>query len=130
MQHFPHRLTWIAAGLLLTGAAWAQNAPPTTGAGHSPAASSSSAAASGGKVTAKTHFVAANGARVTIKSRAQSLPDEQQAPSFSSLAGHSGRFITRSEASAYPLLANDFEHADANRDGHISKSEYEHWLKH
>lgn len=127
MQHFPIRLTCIAAGLLLAGAAGAQNAPPASG--NRPAASSSTAS-TGGKVIARTHFTAANGAKVTIKSKPQPLPSEQPAPSFASLAGPSGKFITRSEASAYPMLANDFEHADANRDGHISKSEYEHWLKH
>jgi len=50
------------------------------------------------------------------------------APSFEQLS-NGGKSISESQASAYPLLANDFKYADRNRDGHISKSEYEAWLK-
>jgi hypothetical protein len=50
------------------------------------------------------------------------------APDFATLAGGKGA-ITAKEASAFPLLANDFQYADANRDGKISKAEYQKWVK-
>ena len=50
------------------------------------------------------------------------------APSFEQLS-HGGKSISESQASGYPLLANDFKYADRNHDGRISKSEYEAWLK-
>ena len=48
------------------------------------------------------------------------------APAFEQLSG-SGKYISEDQASAYPLLANDFIYADHNRDGRISKSEYARW---
>ena len=59
-----------------------------------------------------------------------SMPPPQPAgpaPSFEQLAG-GGKYISEEQASAYPLLANDFIHADHNRDGRISKSEYSRWV--
>lgn len=35
--------------------------------------------------------------------------------------------ISESDAASYPPLANDFIHADRNRDGRISRTEYERW---
>ena len=49
-------------------------------------------------------------------------------PSFNQLA-HSG-YISSDDAVAYPPLANDFIHADSNRDGRVSKAEYERWARH
>lgn len=46
-------------------------------------------------------------------------------PDFATLAKHGS--ISATDASAYPALANDFEHADQNRDGKISKAEYTRW---
>lgn len=54
-------------------------------------------------------------------------PPAGPAPSFEQLSG-GGKYITEEQAAAYPLLANDFLHADRNRDGRISKSEYARWL--
>jgi hypothetical protein len=34
------------------------------------------------------------------------------------------------QAASYPPLANDFEHADSNRDGRISQREFERWNSH
>lgn len=51
------------------------------------------------------------------------------APDFATLSGGKG-FITPTQASAFPLLANDFQYADANRDGKISKAEYQRWVQH
>ncbi len=49
------------------------------------------------------------------------------APSFEQLSG-GGKSISEEQAAAYPLLANDFLYADHNRNGKISKSEYEKWV--
>ncbi|WP_244754380.1 hypothetical protein [Rhodanobacter sp. B2A1Ga4] len=54
-------------------------------------------------------------------------PPAGPAPAFEQLSG-GGKYISEEQASAYPLLANDFLYADHNRDGHISKSEYERWV--
>lgn len=49
-------------------------------------------------------------------------------PPFEQLAGGKS-YITPADAEAYDLLANDFIHADGNRDGRISRAEYEHWTR-
>ncbi|MHB1056735.1 MAG: hypothetical protein ACYC0F_02490 [Rhodanobacter sp.] len=54
-------------------------------------------------------------------------PPAGPAPGFEQLSG-GGKSISEDQASAYPLLANDFIYADHNRDGRISKSEYARWL--
>jgi hypothetical protein len=54
-------------------------------------------------------------------------PPAGPAPSFEQLSG-GGKSISEEQASAYPLLANDFLYADQNRNGKVSKSEYEKWV--
>jgi hypothetical protein len=49
------------------------------------------------------------------------------APSFEQLSGGS-HFITEDQATAYPLLANDFNYVDKGHTGHITKAQYERWL--
>lgn len=49
------------------------------------------------------------------------------APSFEQLSGGT-RFITEDQATAYPLLANDFLYVDKGHTGHITKTQYERWL--
>ena len=51
------------------------------------------------------------------------------APAFAQLDTGGTGYITGDQADAYPPLANDFIHADANRDGRVSRAEYERWLK-
>ena len=53
-------------------------------------------------------------------------PDVGPAPAFEQLSGGT-RYISEDQSSAYPLLANDFIHADRNRDDRISKDEYTRW---
>lgn len=66
--------------------------------------------------------------QVTINSQPATVPDAGPAPDFATLS--SGRkSITPDQATAYPPLANDFEYADSNRNGHVSKTEYERWVK-
>jgi hypothetical protein len=49
-------------------------------------------------------------------------------PPFAQLAGGKN-YITSADAEAYDLLADDFIHADGNRDGRISQAEYERWVR-
>ena len=50
-------------------------------------------------------------------------------PPFEQLDRRGTGYITSDEADAYPPLANDFIHADLNRDGRISRHEYESWVR-
>ena len=63
---------------------------------------------------------------LTVRSSMPPAPPAGPAPSFEQLSG-GGKSISEEQASAYPLLANDFIYADHNRDGRVSKSEYERW---
>ncbi len=66
---------------------------------------------------------------LTVHSGQPTPPSYGPPPAFAQLAHRGAGFITAEEADAYPPLANDFIYADANRDGHISKAEYERWAK-
>lgn len=125
MQRVSFSSLCLGASLLLSSAtALAQNAPAPMPANNQTRQADSQPA------IGSTTFTSVSGAKVIIKSKPEPLPHSGPAPSFASLAGTSGHFITRAQASAYPLLANDFEHADLNRDGRISKAEYAHWKAH
>lgn len=65
---------------------------------------------------------------VTVRSAPAPAPTIGPAPSFEQLSGGS-KGITESQAAAYPPLANDFINADSNKNGSISKAEYERWTK-
>lgn len=64
---------------------------------------------------------------VIVNSGQPAARDYGPPPPFAQLA-HGG-FITSTDADAYPPLANDFIHADSNRDGRISKAEYDRWVR-
>jgi hypothetical protein len=49
-------------------------------------------------------------------------------PAFAQLSGGKA-YITAADAEGYDLLANDFIYADGNRDGRISKAEYDRWVR-
>jgi len=66
---------------------------------------------------------------VTVNSAPAPAKPSGPAPDFATLSGGKGS-ITATQASAFPLLANDFQYADANRDGKISKAEYQRWVQH
>lgn len=66
--------------------------------------------------------------QVTIRSTLPPAPVHAAPPPFAQLAGN-GKYITPEQAAAYPLLANDFDYADSNRDGRISTAEYSRWVK-
>ena len=65
---------------------------------------------------------------LTVNSAPAPAPVVAPAPAFAQLSG-GGKAITEDQANAYPPLANDFLNADANKNGSISKAEYEHWTK-
>lgn len=65
---------------------------------------------------------------VTVSSKPAAAPEVGPAPSFSQLSG-GGKSISEEQAASYPPLANDFLHADSNRNGSISKAEYARWTK-
>ena len=116
-------LSTLAVGtLLFAGILIAQDMPMP--ASSAPAAAGSAAAsASAAAQTLQT----AQG-QVTVKSVPPTPPSIPPAPSFKQLAD-GGKAITQAQAAAYPPLANDFGYADRNKDGKISKAEYERWVK-
>lgn len=48
-------------------------------------------------------------------------------PAFAQLDRRHAGWLDSADADAYPPLANDFIHADSNRDGRVSKAEYARW---
>lgn len=63
---------------------------------------------------------------LTVRSAPAPAPEIGPAPAFEQLS-NGAKSITEDQASAYPPLANDFIHADSNRDGRVSKAEYSRW---
>ena len=116
-----------AAALLFAGTLIAQDAPPPAPPPPSQAmpapASTAADAAVGQAPSAQT-----TQGQTTVASVPPPKPVIGPAPPFEQLSGGS-KSITEDQAVAYPPLANDFIHADTNRDGKISKSEYERWTK-
>jgi hypothetical protein len=72
---------------------------------------------------------ASDNANVQFKSSMPDAPAAAPAPDFAQLA-NGKKSVTAQEASSYPPLANDFDHADSNRDGRITQREYDHWKAH
>ncbi|WP_109126705.1 hypothetical protein, partial [Dyella sp. C11] len=68
------------------------------------------------------------GQQVTINSSVPPV-NAGPAPSFEQLA-NGKRYISESDASAYPLLANDWNYVDKGHAGRVSKAQYEAWLNH
>jgi hypothetical protein len=75
--------------------------------------------------TRSTTYQTAQG-ELTVTSGQPAPRDFGPAPPFAQLAGGASH-IREDGAAAYPPLANDFIHADGNRDGRISASEYARW---
>jgi hypothetical protein len=71
----------------------------------------------------------ATAASAQIVSSMPPPPAAGPAPDFAQLA-NGKKSISAAQAAAYPPLANDFARADKNRDGHISKAEYDSWKSH
>lgn len=97
----------------------AQSTPPAPPAEPTPATASSSAQAAASQ---------ASQGQVVVRSVPAPAPTIGPAPSFEQLSGGK-KSISEEQAVAYPPLANDFIHADTNRNGSISKTEYANWTK-
>lgn len=67
---------------------------------------------------------------LTVHSGQPQPQDYGPPPPFAQLDTRGSGFLTATDADAYPPLANDFIHADANRDGKVSRAEYERWASH
>ena len=114
--------TLTAGALLFAGSLIAQNTPAPPPPMPAPASTAADAAANQGQ----TPSAQTTQGQVTVASVPPPAPTIGPAPPFSQLSG-GGKWITEDQAAAYPPLANDFIHADTNRDGKISKAEYERW---
>ena len=108
----------IAASLaLMAGTAFAHNPPTGTGADHSRPDEVKSA------VTMPTE----TGTK-TVRSGMPAQVAAGPAPPFAVLDKRSRGYLDQSDAEGYPLLSTDFIKADSNRDGKVSKAEYENWV--
>ncbi len=114
--------TLVACMLLFGGNVLAQNMPAPPSSAPSPATDAT------GMPPSNTGSMRTPQGEVTINSAPASAPAIGPPPSFEQLSA-GARAITEKQAEAYPPLANDFINADSNRDGRISKAEYQRWLK-
>ncbi|WP_266182793.1 hypothetical protein [Dyella humicola] len=122
MKYRKPLLALITTGsMMLAGSLLAQDQP----APISPAPAAPMPAASPGAVTDSAQLSTPTG-QLTVKSTVPTVV-AGPAPSFEQLSGGS-RYITADQATAYPLLANDFAYVDKGKTGHITKAEYERWL--
>jgi len=129
----PTLIAILGTGLLAAGIASAQtqNQPmqqPTT----SPTQNSSDTGVNNAGTPAGSNgansatYNTAKG-QVTINSTMGTTPSTASPPPFEQLA-NGKKYISKTDADAYPPLANDFEYA-ARNGNHISKAQYEHWVK-
>ncbi|EIM04409.1 hypothetical protein LRK24_07390 [Rhodanobacter denitrificans] len=114
-------IAFATVGLLCGGPLIAQNTAPQT----PPQAPMDTAPAPAGTAAATATMNTPAG-ELVVHSSMPPPPPSGPAPAFEQLSG-GGKYISEEQASAYPLLANDFLYADHNRDGRISKSEYARW---
>jgi hypothetical protein len=103
-------------------------APPTSDAAGMPPPASNAPPPPPEAGSTGTTMPTAQG-QVSVNSGPAPARPSGPAPDFATLSGGKGS-ISATQASAYPLLANDFQYADANRDGKISKAEYQRWVQH
>lgn len=73
-----------------------------------------------------TEYRSADGL-LTVRSAGTGYTPSGPAPEFAQLDSNGDGLVDNTEAAGYKLLANDFRLADSNRDGRISKREYQHW---
>ena len=100
----------LAGSLLLAGAAIAQDAQP-----------------SNGQVIASADYTTPQGSLV-VHSELAPAAAQTPPPSFEQLA-RGGKYVTQAMAASYPPLANDFDYANSNHSGKLTKAQYAHWLK-
>ncbi|MGB4859620.1 MAG: EF-hand domain-containing protein [Dokdonella sp.] len=114
----PALATIVASLTLMTGSAFAHD-PPTSAASDS---------ARPDEVKTSTTVPTETGTK-TVRSGMPAQPAAGPAPPFAVLDKKGRGFLDQSDAEGYPLLSTDFIKADANRDGKVSKVEYENWVK-
>jgi len=130
--HIPSLIVVLSTGLLAAGIASAQTQSQPMQPTTSPTQSTSSAGVNnagtngGNDGTSSATFNTAKG-QVTINSTMGPAPSTASPPSFEQLA-NGKKYISKTDALAYPPLANDFEYA-AHNGGRISKAQYERWVK-
>lgn len=111
-------LATIAAGLaLMAGSAFAHD-PPTAAATET---------ARPDVVKSAVTMPTETGTK-TIRSGMPAQPATGPAPAFATLDTHNRGYLDSNDAEAYPMLGTDFIMVDANRDGQVSKAEYENWV--
>lgn len=104
--------------------------PPAPATSTPPAPSAQPMPAPSGATTSSQGQAMSQSAQgqVVVRSVPPPAPTVGPAPPFEQLSGGK-KSISEEQAAAYPPLANDFIHADTNRDGRISKTEYTNWTK-
>jgi hypothetical protein len=127
----PSIIAILSTGLLVAGIASAQTQSQPMQSITSPTQSSSDASANNtgtnaGNNGSSATFNTAKG-QVTINSTMGPAPSTASPPSFEQLA-NGKKYISKTDALAYPPLANDFEYA-AHKGSRISKAQYERWVK-
>lgn len=65
---------------------------------------------------------------LTIRSGMPAQPAAGPAPAFAILDQRMRGYLDEEDARGYPPLATDFIHADVDRNGQITRHEYERWL--
>ncbi len=113
----PAMAAFAASIALLAGSALAHNPPASTATDNSRPDVVKSA------VTMPTE----TGTK-TIRSGMPAQPAAGPAPAFAILDKQMRGYLDESDAEGYPLLSTDFIKADSNRDGKVSKAEYENWV--
>lgn len=120
--------TLTAGALAFSGASFAQEVPaPMPPAPPAAPATSNDAAMPNSNAANPATYQTPQG-ELTVHSAAAPAPIVGPAPPFEQLAA-GGKAITEEQAVAYPPLANDFLHADRNRNGSVSAAEYKQWQK-
>ena len=124
MKYRKPLLALVTTGsMMLAGSLLAQDQPAPMSS--PPPAPTAPMPASPSATTDRAQFQTPQG-QLTVKSTVPPVV-AGPAPSFEQLSGGS-RYITADQATAYPLLANDFTFVDKGKTGHITKAQYERWL--
>ena len=124
MKYRKPLLALVTTGsMMLAGSLLAQDQPAPMSS--PPPAPTAPMPASPSATTDRAQFQTPQG-QLTVKSTVPPVV-AGPAPSFEELSGGS-RYITADQATAYPLLANDFTFVDKGKTGHITKAQYERWL--
>jgi hypothetical protein len=74
-------------------------------------------------------YTTQDGTQVELHSGQLPRQPDGPAPAFAALDGNGDGSLDENEATGYRLLADDFDHADGNRDHRISSAEYASWTR-